>query len=190
MSKKSKRENKTPKISIIVPFYNCERTIGKTIKSLLKQDYPREKYEIILVDDGSTGNTVEVVKKFKGIKLILQKHAGPAVARNRGVRHSKGDILLFTDADCIANKNWIKNMIKPFENEKVVGACGTYKTANDKNIISRFVGYEIEDRHNGMAKQHSIDFVGTFSAAYRRKTFLEFGGFDEDFRRASGEDMD
>ncbi len=181
---------KKPEASVVIPMYNAEKSIGKTIKSLLGQNYPKSKYDIIVVDDGSTDGSVEVVKKCKGVKLILQKHAGPAVARNRGVRHSEGGILLFTDADCIASKNWIRNMTEPFKNEKVVAVAGTYKTANSKNVISRFIGYEIKARHDAMTKQHSIDFVGTFSAAYRRKVFLEFGGFDENFQRASGEDTD
>jgi cellulose synthase/poly-beta-1,6-N-acetylglucosamine synthase-like glycosyltransferase len=185
-----RRKKRKTELSVIVPAYNAEKTIGKTIKSLLGQNYPRSKYEIIIVDDGSTDGTVDIVRKFKGVKLILQKHAGPAVARNRGVRNSSGDILLFTDSDCIAGKNWIRNIVKPFENEDIVGVSGTYRTANDKSIISRFVGYEIEARHNGMARQNSIDFVGTFSAAYRKKAFLDFGGFDENFQRASGEDTD
>jgi len=185
------RRDETPSISIIVPAYNAEKTVAKTLQSLVGQDYPKGSYEIIVVDDGSTDGTVEAIKKFKGVKLVLQEHAGPAVARNRGVRHSKGDILLFTDADCIAgNGNWIRNMIKPLENKAVVGVCGTYKTGNGNSIVSRFVGYEIEARHDSMRRQHAIDFVGTFSAAYRRDVFLKFGGFDESFDRASGEDTD
>lgn len=185
-----KKKARKLEVSIIVPIYNSEKTIGKTIKSLLNQNYPKNKYEIILVDDGSTDGTVEVVKKFKGVKLILQKHAGPAIARNRGARHSKGKMILFTDADCIANRNWVESITKPFEDKKIVGVAGTYKAANKRKIMPRFISYEIEDRHNSMKGKYNIDFVGTFSAAYRRDVFVKFGGFDENFNRASGEDTD
>jgi cellulose synthase/poly-beta-1,6-N-acetylglucosamine synthase-like glycosyltransferase len=133
---------------------------------------------------------MNVARKFKGVKVVVQKHAGPAVGRNRGVRHSRGSIILFTDSDCIPNRNWIRNMTKPFQNKEVVGVSGTYRTANNHSIVSRFVGYEIEDRHDAMMKRKSIDFVGTFSAGYKRDVFLKFGGFDENFQRASGEDTD
>jgi cellulose synthase/poly-beta-1,6-N-acetylglucosamine synthase-like glycosyltransferase len=174
-------------VSVIVPAYNAEKTIGKTISGLLNQDY-NKKYEIIVVDDGSTDTTREVVKKFKEVKLIEQEHKGPAAARNLGAKKAKGNILLFTDADCIPAKNWIRNMIEPFKNKEIVGVQGTYKTLNKESLIARFAGYEIEERHKKMEKEKYIDFISTFSAGYRKDIFLKFNGFDESFPIASGED--
>ena len=174
-------------ISVVVPVYNSEGTIGNTVKALLKQNYPKNKYEIVLVDDGSTDKTVEVVSKFP-VKIIKLKHKGPANARNVGAKKSKGDIVLFTDADCIPDKNWIKNMVKPFKNEKVAGVSGTYKTLNRHSLLARFIGYDIQYRHEKMKKKRYIDFVGTFSAGYRKSVFLKEGGFDTTFLMSSGED--
>lgn len=175
-------------ISIIIPAYNSEKTIGRTIESLLKQSYPKKDYEILVVDDDSTDNTREVVRKFKKVRLIEQKHSGPATARNFGAKNSKGDILLFTDSDCVLDKNWIKEMVKPFTKTEIVGVSGTYRTLNKDNLMARFIGYEIEKRHERMKKQKFIDFIGTFSAGYRKKIFLKLGGFDTRFRTSSGED--
>jgi len=168
-------------------MYNSEKTISNTIKALLKQNYPKKKYEIILVDDGSTDKTLETVYKFP-VKIIKLKHKGPANARNVGVRKSKGDIVLFTDADCLPGKNWIKNMVKPFKDKKVAGISGTYKTLNKNSLIARFLGYEIQYRHEKMKKNKYIDFIGTFSAGYRKSVFLKAGGFDTSFPMSSGED--
>lgn len=176
------------KVSVIVPVYNGEKVIGSCLKSLLNQNYPKKNYEIIVVDDGSTDNSVEVVKKFKRVKLIRQKHKGPAAARNLGVKHAKGSIVLFTDADCIPSRNWIKSMVEPFKDKQVVGVAGTYKTLNKESLVARFAGYEIEERHEKMKENKTIDFIGTYSAAYRKNVFLKFGGFDESFTMASGED--
>lgn len=149
-----------------------------------------KNYEVIVVDDGSKDNTLDKVRKFRNVKLIKQDHKGPAAARNLGVKHSKGDIILFTDADCVPDKNWIKNMINPFKDKKIVGVGGTYKTLNRNSLIARFVGYEIEERHEKLKKEKYTDFIGTYSAAYRKDIFLKFDGFDKSFPMASAEDPD
>lgn len=175
-------------ISVIIPSYNSEKTIDKTIKALLKQNYPKKNYEIIVVDDESTDNTEQVVKKFKYVKFFKQKHEGPAAARNLGAKISKGDIILFTDSDCILDKNWIKNMVEPFKDKNVAGVSGTYKTLNKKSLLARFIGYDIQFKHEHMKKEKSIDFVGTFSAGYKKSIFQEEKGFNTSFPIASGED--
>lgn len=175
-------------ISLIIPFYNSEKTIKRCLDALLKQSYPKNGYEIIAVDDGSTDDTAGIVSGFKKVRLIKQIHRGPAVARNLGVKNSKGQIILFTDADCIPDKNWIKNMVEPFKDKKVIGVSGTYKTFNKSSLIARFAGYEIEERHKKLKKQEHIDFIGTFSAAFRKNIFLKSKGFDESFPTSSGED--
>jgi glycosyltransferase involved in cell wall biosynthesis len=113
-----------PKVSVIVPVYNGEKIISECLNSLKRQDF-REKYETIVVDDGSTDNTAKIVKKIKGVVLLKQNHKGPAVARNFGAKKSRGEILLFTDADCIVEKDWIKQMIEPFKKNEIIGIQGS-----------------------------------------------------------------
>jgi cellulose synthase/poly-beta-1,6-N-acetylglucosamine synthase-like glycosyltransferase len=173
-------------ISVIIPTRN-EKTIEENLESLLNQNYSG-RYEIIVVDDGSTDDTRERIKKFKKVKLIEQKHKGPAAARNLGVKNSKGDIVLFLDSDAVPDKNWLKHMISPFKDKKIVGVSGTYRTLNKNSLIARFAGYEIDERHDKLSKEKTIDFIGSFSAGYRKNVFLEFGGFDESFSMPSGED--
>ena len=174
-------------ISVVIPSFNSEKTIGNTIEALLKQNFPKKNFEIIVVDDGSSDRTVEAAKEYP-VKVFPLPHKGPAYARNFGAKKAKGSIILFTDSDCVPDKNWIKNMVKPFEDENVVGVSGTYKTLNQESFIARFGGYEIGQRHEKMAKQKTIDFIGTFSAGYRKNIFLKFGGFDTRFKTSSGED--
>jgi glycosyltransferase involved in cell wall biosynthesis len=173
-------------ISIIIPVYNKEKTIRKCLDSLLNQSYSKE-YEIIVVDDGSNDRTKEIVEKFERVKLLKQEHKGPASARNLGAKQAKGEIILFTDADCIADKHWAKEMVKPFENPEIVGVQGRYET-KQKELIARFSQLEIEDRYERMKTFETIDFIGSYSAGYRKGVFLKSGGFDESFPIASGED--
>lgn len=165
-------------ISIIVPSHNSEKTIEGLIRSLLNQDY-KGKYEIIVVDS-STDKTPEIISKFP-VKLIRQKPKGPGAARNLGVKNAKGEIIAFIDADCIAPKNWLKNLLNPFSGKDVMVVSGTYRTKNRESLMARFAGYEIEQRHERMKNLETIDWVGSFNCAYRKNIFLNFGGFNSKF---------
>ncbi len=173
-------------VSVIIPSYNSEGTIRQTLEAVLNQDF--KDYEIIVVDDGSEDNTCRIVEEYQ-VRLVKQKHKGPAAARNLGAKEAKGDLILFTDSDCIPERNWIEEMIRPFEDDGIVGVQGRYKTRQSE-IVARFAQYEIEERYERMLKHRYIDFVGSYSAAYKRDIFLIEGGFDESFSIASGEDPD
>jgi glycosyltransferase involved in cell wall biosynthesis len=179
-----KRE--APEISIIIPVYNGEKTIAKCLESLASQKTKRN-YEIIAVDDGSADNTKKIIKKMKKVRLMEQEHKGPAAARNLGAKSAKGDILLFTDSDCIPEKDWAEKMSVPFEKKEISGVQGSYKT-KQRSLIARFCQLEIEERYERMRSKKYIDFIGSYSAGYRKNVFLKAGGFDESFPVASGED--
>ncbi len=175
------------KASIIIPAFNAEKGIGKCLTSLQKQEF--KDFEVIVVDDGSSDNTGKAAKSFKGVRVLRQKNSGPAVARNNGAKEAKGDIIIFTDSDCVLDKNWLREMLKPFEDKSVAGVQGTYRT-RQKEIVARLIQLEIEKNHERMGKRKLIDFMGTYSAAYRKVVFLEMNGFDTSFPIASGEDTD
>ena len=143
------------KASIVIPTYKYPDVVD-CLKILSKDKYP--DFEVIVVDDGSGDGSVDVVKKFiKGRKdfrlVVLSKNSGPAVARNRGARESKGDVILFTDSDCRPCNDWVSKMMKPFVDSNITGVCGTYRTWNSDSVVARFVGYEIALRHERMAKR-------------------------------------
>ncbi len=178
--------------SVIIPCYNAEKTILKTLKALENQSF-KKPFEVLICDDGSKDRTLQIVKDFAKkskipVRIFANKHKGPAWQRNFGAKKARGKIIVFTDSDCIPGKNWLKEMVKPIENGKAIGVQGTYRTLNKESIIARFEGYEIEKRHERMKKEKHIDFIGTFSAAYVKNVFIKFGGFDTRFKTASGED--
>lgn len=175
-------------LSVIVPAYNAEDMLGGCLVALQAQSLSHDRYEIIVVDDGSTDRTAEVARRF-GVRLVCQSNAGPAAARNRGAQAARGEILLFTDADCEPTADWIERMTDPFRDPGIVGAKGVYQT-RQKELVARFVQREYEDKYARMSRQACIDFVDTYSAAYRRDVFVANGGFDPLFPTASVEDQE
>jgi glycosyltransferase involved in cell wall biosynthesis len=176
-------------VSIIIPTYNGAKRIGKCLEALTQQDYQGE-FEIIVVDDGSTDETEEVVQQYPQIRLIQQQNAGPASARNQGARVANGEILLLTDDDCVPMPDWISQMVQPFlEKPELVGIKGVYRT-HQRELTARFVQLEYEDKYDVMAKYAYIDFIDTYSAGYRRDIFLKYDGFDTTFPVACTEDQE
>jgi glycosyltransferase involved in cell wall biosynthesis len=174
--------------SVIVPTYNRADRIGYCLDALLSQDCTLP-FEIIVVDDGSTDNTIELLAKFPAVRVISQANAGPAAARNRGVRAAAGKIVLFTDDDCEPFPNWLTEMLKPFADPEVMATKGIYRSRQPE-LIARFVQLEYEDRYRLMASQPVIDFVDTYSAAFRRDQFIDIGGYDTSFPVACCEDSE
>jgi GT2 family glycosyltransferase len=175
-------------ISIIIPTFNGASRIGNCLDALLKQT-PGRDVDILVVNDGSTDNTAEVVRGYPGVRLINQRNAGPAAARNRGALEARGTLLLFTDDDCVPMPDWLDAMLKPFDDPEVVGAKGIYRT-RQKRLAARFVQIEYEDRYRLMAHLDCIDFIDTYSAAFRRDRFLEMAGYDTSFPVACAEDIE
>ena len=176
------------KYSVIVPAYNAMNTLEACLKSLNQQSTNNEEYEVIIVDDCSTDRTSDIAKQFP-IRYFRQQNQGPATARNKGAQEAKGEIILFTDSDCMPQNNWIEEMVKPFDDPKVMAVKGVYKT-NQKALTARFAQIEFEERFEMLKKVESIDMVDTYSAGYRKSIFLSLGGFDPSFPVANNEDTE
>ncbi len=177
-----------PTATVIVPAFNSQNTISLCIESLLSQDYPSHLIEIIVVDDGSTDRTVEIAQKYN-IKIISQKNSGPATARNAGIKEATADIVLFTDADCRPDHDWVRKMLAAFRDSEVVAVKGAYRTVQQE-VVARFVQYEYQEKYQWMSGFANIDFIDTYSAGFRKQALLDIGGYDESFRLPSVEDQE
>jgi GT2 family glycosyltransferase len=176
-------------ISVIVPAFNAAEVLGSCLEALARQTLPRTAYEIIVVDDGSTDRTAEVARA-QADRVLTVPNGGPGLARNAGARVARGGILVFTDADCRPEPDFLEKLTAPWrENPAIVGGKGVYRS-EQRALTARFVQAEYEDRYRRMAEFECIDFVDTYAAAFRRETFLAYGGYSPLFPLASVEDQE
>ncbi len=173
---------------MIVPAYRAEKTIGRCLEALLGQDYPKASYEVIVVDDGSPDRTGDIIRGFP-VRYMRQPNSGPATARNRGAGEARGDIILFTDADCVPDRDWISEMVRPFGDADTAAVKGAYRT-EQRGVVARFSQIEFEERFEMLKKAASIDMIDTYSAGFRKEVFLRMGGFDTSFPVANNEDTE
>ncbi len=178
---KKKKVKRYPKISIIMPAYNESKNIIKSIKSAKSVDYPKNKLEIIVVDDKSEDNTYEQAKKMQGklVKVFTKKHGGKARAVNYGIKKSSGEIIMVLDADTFPDKKCLKNIVGYFEDPEIMAALPVIKIWKPKNIIEKC--QTVEYSTMGLLKKTFFTMGSmncTPAGAFVRKSFLKkYGGF-------------
>jgi cellulose synthase/poly-beta-1,6-N-acetylglucosamine synthase-like glycosyltransferase len=171
------------RVSVIVPTCNREELLKRCLTALCNQNFDKNQYEVLVADDAGTAETKRIVDAVsKNIQCryvpVIGMH-GPAAARNAGLRVSKGEIIAFTDDDCIPTPDWLRAGVGAFI-DGIVGASGKVEVP----LPGRPTDYDI----NASRLQFS-EFV-TASCFYRRQALIKIGGFDERFRSAWREDSD
>lgn len=166
-----------PKLSVIIPAYNAAGTIAACLHALHHQTKPEWLHELIVVDNGSSDETAAVAKAAGAI-VVPQLIKGAAAARNAGIQVATGDIICVTDADCQPTADWLEQVSAPLRENPEITACkGTYLT-RQKELVARFVQLEYEDKYDLLRTHTYIDFIDTYSAAYRREALAQHQ-FDE-----------
>ncbi len=170
---------KTPVLSVVIPAFNEEEFIQDTLESVLNQDFPYG-YEVIVIDNGSTDATIQIVKQFPEIKLIEQPIKGVAIARNTGFKAAKAEIIVSTDADCRPPKDWLIKLFNEMQNDPNLLAIGGYAIFDDGTIpyVSTKIAHKI-----GLLKLSRIAFgaqaLSTQNLAIRKSAWEKVGGFNE-----------
>ena len=177
-----------PLLSVIIPARDAAETLEECLKALRSQSLPKGRYEVIAVDDGSTDLTPRIAEAWAD-RLIRQTGLGPAAARNAGAAAAHGELLVFTDADCVPTPDFLERLSGALQEAETVAAKGAYRTAQ-RGLVPRFVQQEYQHKYDRMTGRPRIDFIDTYAAAYRREVFLENGGFDVSYSTASVEDQE
>lgn len=168
-----------PDVSVIVPVYNGQATIRRCLDSLVHLDYPKEKLEIIVVDNNSTDDSRRIIERYPVVYVFEERRSRPR-ARNRGIEVAHGEIICFLDADCSARPDWVKNLIKGFDQEKI-GACGGKILAYQPNTwVEKYLNYSSSNFRNILKETpFAGPYIDTANSAYPQKIFREIGLFDE-----------
>lgn len=178
-----------PKLSVIIPCYNSENTIEPCLKHLLALTYTN--FEVIVVDDASTDNSVQTVRDFNYVLIELDKNSGPANARNVGAEAAKGEILFFLDSDVLLKSDALGFISADFEDNPDVGAVvGIYskRPANDSPFSWYFALRKFSNW--SLSNQKTYSTFPTRLSGVRRKIFFEVGGFDTAYEGADVEDYE
>ncbi len=177
-----RKEPYTPFVSVVVPAYNTESMMELCIKSLLSQTYPKDRYEIIIIDNNSTDDTASIIKKYPVIYLSETEIQSPYAARNKGIKHAKGEIIAFTDSDCVADKDWISNAIVAFEDPAVVAVGGPIRGYQPTNYIELYQEKHRVDNQkitlSAERVQQNSAAIATGNAFYRACVLEKVGYFD------------
>ena len=176
-----------PNVSVVVCCYNGGSTLEECLQSLTQLNYP--DYEVILVDDGSTDNTADIAKQFPHVQYAYQTNQGLSVARNLGAERARGDIIAYTDADCVADCDWLLHLAHTFEDGDVEAAGGPNITPASDGWAAKCVALCPGNPSHVMLDDHLAEHVPGCNMAFRRDVLQDIGGFDPQFRLA-GDDVD
>ena len=173
------------KFSIIVCAYNEEKVIERCLKSLVKIDFPIDQFEVLIINDGSSDQTKSITENFinknkiKNFKHIKIKHAGLSVARNAGIDNSNFDIILFIDADAVADKNILNAYLNTYKNNKVEFSGGKIKLLNTESNVAHFF-QKTRFRQNFNKYNYKEQLIGA-NMSFKKRLFYEDGGFPNIF---------
>lgn len=183
-----------PFFSIVIPTYNRPERLANCLKVIALLDYPRDRFEVIVVDDGSKRPLDEVVAPFQSeikIELLRQENAGPAAARNRGAAEAQGEFIAFTDDDCQPTADWLTKFAASFANAPQAMLGGKTINALDNNPFSaasqKLIDYLYEYYNPAKGKDA---FFASNNIAMPTANFKALKGFDVSFPLAAAEDRD
>jgi len=184
----------TSDLSIVIPTYNRPQRLERCLQALCLLEYPKTQFEVVIVDDGGREPLDDLIASFSNrlsLRLLRQDNAGPATARNAGVRAAKGRFIALTDDDCTPAPDWLSALKKRFQDDPDCAFAGLAENGLPKNaystasqlLIDYLCGYYNLDRT-------SHCFGTSNNLAFPRDAFIEIGGFDESFPLSAAEDRE
>src|SRR6266480_1358335 len=176
-----------PRVSVVVCAYNAERTMEACLASLEALDYP--DYEVIVVNDGSKDRTLEIAERFPFCRIISQPNKGLSVARNVGAEAASGEIVAYTDSDCVADPDWLTYLVAKMETSNLAACGGPNFPPPEDSLVPAAVAVSPGGPTHVLISDEIAEHIAGCNMAFRRDALLALGGFDPVYR-AAGDDVD
>lgn len=165
-------------LSIIVPAWNAERTLRAVLEGLLSQSCPRDRYEVLLVDNGSTDRTRAIAEEYEGVRLLTEEEEGSYAARNRALQVARGSIIAFTDADCAVDPDWLAQLAEAMRDPDTQIAIGRNDPATSCRALAVLAEYgHRKDLFIFGGPETDLYYGRTNNMAVRCAAFGEVGEF-------------
>ncbi len=178
---------RTPMVSVVICAYNAERTMRECLVSLRALAYPN--YEVVIVDDGSRDRTAEIAKDFPEFRLIRQANKGLSVARNVGLHAARGDIIAYTDSDCVVDPHWLTFLVRAMVENGFEGCGGPNYAPHEEGRIEACVAASPGAPCHVLTGEDRAEHLAGCNMAFAKAALLAVGGFDPQFTSA-GDDVD
>jgi O-antigen biosynthesis protein len=176
-----------PRVSVVVCAYNAERTMDRCLASLAELNYP--DYEVIVVNDGSRDRTLEITKGYGYCRIIDQPNKGLSVARNVGAEAATGEIVAYTDSDCVADPDWLTYLVAKMEASSLAACGGPNFPPPEGDLVPAAVAVAPGGPTHVLISDEVAEHIAGCNMAFRREALLQLGGFDPIYR-AAGDDVD
>jgi glycosyltransferase involved in cell wall biosynthesis len=181
------------KFSIVIPTYNRVKYLEKLINSIQELEYDKTGYEVVIVDDGSTDNTINLIQRYSSflcMKYCWQTNSGPSSARNRGIDLSDGEYICFLDDDCKPPKDWLRKIDSLLSKNLIYGICGkSTDTVNTVfSVTSQFISNFLLENLNEYYRKPV--FIMSNNVIYKKEIFDKIDKFNLQFKKPGGEDRE
>jgi len=176
-----------PRVSVVVCAYNAERTIDRCLASLAALNYP--DYEVIVVNDGSRDRTLEIAESYDFCRIISQPNKGLSVARNVGAEAATGEIVAYTDSDCVTDQDWLNYLVAKMETNNLAACGGPNFPPPEDALVPAVVAVAPGGPTHVLISDEVAEHIAGCNMAFAREVLIRLGGFDPVYR-AAGDDVD
>ncbi len=178
---------RTPRVSVVICAYNAERTMRQCLESLRRLDYPT--FEVIIVDDGSQDTTAQIAADFPEFRLIRQPNKGLSVARNVGLHAAVGELIAYTDSDCVVDPHWLTFMGRAMVEGGLDGCGGPNYAPHEDGWVEGCVAASPGSPCHVLIGDDRAEHLAGCNMLFRKAALEDVGGFDPQFT-AAGDDVD